>query len=197
VNPYQSDTLFNAAAGLAFRQLFDELVTTAASHSILRYRFISRYVGRLICIKVAHVPYFSVTATKTTEYYVVDHKQIHPRHDLPLTCPESPILSSYLSQSQNFERSLFGAVNPAHEPAFYNQVKENMFCSMNMRQILVSPSHHSTPYFVLTTQQQRQREWRTFFRHLTEKSAKRIREGSKEEYSFGFNIYRYLRMRFR
>jgi hypothetical protein len=70
----------------------------------------------------------------------MDHLKIHPRHELPLTCPEGYLLSPFRSQSESFETSLFGTVNPQHRLAFEIQVDENMFCSMNMRKILVRRS---------------------------------------------------------
>lgn len=130
-------------------ELFDELVTTAADHNILRFRHVTRR-----------------TATITTQYYIEQYMNIHPRRDLPLKCPKPGQLEDYLKTSLQYERELLGeqvaaAYKASHKAEFEQQVENRMFCAMNMRRLFRDPT------------------WRTFLRHLTNKSAKRIQAGGK------------------
>jgi hypothetical protein len=122
-----------------------------------------------------------ISATKTTEYYIVDHMKIHPRHELPLTCPDRAMLNPLFSQSENFEKSLLGSVNPEHKLAFEKQVEENMFCSMNMRKILVSLLHISTLDLNLTSWQTAPTRvediFQTFEREISKADQRRIKRG--------------------
>lgn len=131
-------------------QLFDELAVVASQHNYIRTKFVSR-----------------TTATETTQYYVETYRKETPRKDLPLVCPNVNELNHFLDQSLTFERQLLPQFVALHKDTAEKEHRQsfaevgNGFCSINMRKIL------------------RQVEWRTFFRHLTTKSAARIQAGGE------------------
>jgi hypothetical protein len=130
-------------------QLLDELVTTAAQRNFIRYKHVTR-----------------ITATETTQYYV-EKRLRKTAHQLPLSCPDQTQLDRFLKDSQKYEQEIApdfyknGGGSKQLRDNFRSLVKQKVFCSLNMRQVL------------------RERQWRQFFRHLTNQSAQRIQAGGE------------------
>lgn len=103
-------------------QLFDELVTAAADHTVLRTKYVTRSI-----------------ATATTQYYVEQYLHMQAR-DLPLSCPSADQSSQFLDESVAYEKTLlpdnnfYKAAAKEHRAAF--DAVGTQFCSINMRAVL-------------------------------------------------------------
>lgn len=131
-------------------QLYDELVNEAAHRMFLRWKHCTR-----------------TAATITTEYYVKTHLGKSAR-DLPLQCPGQAAAQRFLDESLQYEQHLLPASfataeRSGHSKEFWDWARSSkQICSINMGQVL----HRA--------------EWRSFFRHLTNQSADKIRSGERK-----------------
>lgn len=100
-------------------QIYDELVTNAASHGLLRTKFCTR-----------------TTAIATTQYYVEHYLEIKPRIDLPVTCPPENALHFFLDESLRYEKAVgVSSDTEEHVQAFQIVAEREEFCNINMRKL--------------------------------------------------------------
>jgi len=169
VTQFLCDVLPDAAAACAAAHSSvlpsnDELLETAADAKWYDFELIDELVNEAqhrMYLRWRHCS--RTAATITTEYYVTQHLHLQPRQ-LPLQCPLEPAAQAFLDESVHYEQRLLGEQHAAadHAKEYWDWARTTqLLCNIDMGGIL------------------KQSQWRAFFRHLTNRSADKIRSGER------------------